>query len=1076
MKKPTLPWRLWPLHVFSLLVALVATVPLQAQPAGTGVVRGTVYNPVAKEYVRNAEVRLEGTSRVAFTENDGSFQFTGVAPGQASVTVAYTGYTATKETFTVSAGETSVREINLTSTATANEATTKDGVLKMDAYTVQTQREGNAKAIMAQRRDMNIITSVSSDIFGEVTDGNVGEFLKYLPGVDLDYVESEPRGPRLGGMDGQYVGVAFDGVRSASADANRGGGSSSRATSFEGFAITSVDSVEINRTASPENDADSPAGTVNMKTKRAFDRKGRTFTYSYGINMNGEEFTLKKVPGIEDGANKYKDYKWSPNWQMSYAESFFNKKFGVLLSASHSNQYTEQTAITMDYARGAATDARPMVLRDINFGDGPKFIIKDALLLTADWRVTPRLTLSTNLIYSYFEGHFQNRNFDFLAANNNTNVDNGRETVGGDGVLTVIGMRNLSAATGQAGAINGVVQNNGVSRLDNGGGGAAKMAYNRQFVPKFEYKIGSWVMDGYMAFSKAKNNYDAIERGFSNNEGGGVPSSWIATRPNAQSWEWTIRQTTGSDWYDMRSFVNTNTRDGGTRINNDDRTWVTEKWTGVLNARWTVPFLQRFPTVVKFGGKWDEETRINRTDTPLNVWSYNGPGGNTTTVNANTGANVITTWGNWANVGPDYISKFPFDTGTTNALTVININGQQGMPPRASRFEMANLFHAHPELWVNTSTPEDYYTANYVNSRHFRETITGGYAQADMRITSKLQIRFGGRVEETKDALREFDPLTRNELLARGVALNPVATNAGRPLTIAGMRTMFETNPMVTRHSKYTDFFPSLVAKYQILPDLEWQAGVNKGISRPPIDNLTGLWVLNDNVTPPTVNAPNPTLKPEHHKVYQTRIAYYFGGRSPGQVSVAYIQDEATNFIVNNDYTAEQFGVTDPDFANYIFKSTVNTVALQRYKNLDLSYNQTLGFLPSEYLRGISVGATYSRSYANQRRQGLAPHRATARLGYAYKRFSGSIGAIWVDNRPNSSVVGRYWGAMTKLDVNLNFRLTKYATLYVQARNPTNQKDQYYESPPGFEEGKHGLLRSTEEYGDNWVFGLKGQF
>src|ERR1043165_10107542 len=100
----------------------------------------------------------------------------------------------------------------------------------------------------------------SADIFGDVRDGNVGEFLKYLPGVDLDYVQSQPRGPRLGGMDGQYVGVSFDGMRTANADANRGGGSASRATSFEGFSITSIDSIEINRTASPENDADSPAG------------------------------------------------------------------------------------------------------------------------------------------------------------------------------------------------------------------------------------------------------------------------------------------------------------------------------------------------------------------------------------------------------------------------------------------------------------------------------------------------------------------------------------------------------------------------------------------------------------------------------------------------------------------------------------------------------------------------------------------------------------------------------------------------------------------------------------------------
>ena len=69
---------------------------------------------------------------------------------------------------------------------------------------------------------MNIGNSVSADIFGDVTDGNVGEFLKYLPGVDIDYVESQARGPTLGGMESQYVGVSYDGVRTASADANRG--------------------------------------------------------------------------------------------------------------------------------------------------------------------------------------------------------------------------------------------------------------------------------------------------------------------------------------------------------------------------------------------------------------------------------------------------------------------------------------------------------------------------------------------------------------------------------------------------------------------------------------------------------------------------------------------------------------------------------------------------------------------------------------------------------------------------------------------------------------------------------------
>jgi hypothetical protein len=150
---------------------------LFAQSGGTGSVQGKVFNPVTNEYVRNAEVRLEGTNQVTYTEGDGSFQFPNVAAGPAAIAVSFSGYATVKDSFTVTAGSPAVREINIVSTAAPAPVTRKDGVLQLAAFTVDSEREGNAKAIQAQRRNMDITTSVSSDIFGDVTDGNVGEFL-----------------------------------------------------------------------------------------------------------------------------------------------------------------------------------------------------------------------------------------------------------------------------------------------------------------------------------------------------------------------------------------------------------------------------------------------------------------------------------------------------------------------------------------------------------------------------------------------------------------------------------------------------------------------------------------------------------------------------------------------------------------------------------------------------------------------------------------------------------------------------------------------------------------------------------
>ena len=1026
-----------------LLLSTSAVAP--AQPAPTGTITGRVYNPAAQEYVRNAEVRIEGSDRAVFTESDGSFQFDRVPAGEVAVTVSYSGYNTVRHAFIVTAGQTAVREINLVSTLAA--PSVGGEIIKMSAFTVSSEREGNAKAVMDQRRNMDITTSVSSDIFGDVTDGNVGEFLKYLPGVDLDYVESEARGPRLGGMEAQYVGVSFDGIRTASADANRGGGDASRATSFEGFSITAIESIEISRTTSAESDADSPAGTINMKTRRAFMNKGRRINYNTSLNFNSEEMTLGKTWGPDENRN----FKWKPNYQFDYSESFLNQRLGILFSASRANSYTEQYSFTNGANRNpTAADPRPLVIRQIQFKDGPKFILKDSLSFTADYKATPRLVLSFTGIYTYAEGDFWNRNLDFVAANDNANVNNGRSRVGGDGILTV----STNRAT-----------NNTVPAMNITGGTSTKLTYTRTFAPKFEYKSGPWMLEGSFAISTSRNNYEALERGFSENENLNVPSDWIATRPHPMSWEWTIRQTSGNDWFSPASWA------GGTRVENSSREWLTEIWAGKLNATWNVPFMQRFPTQLKFGGKWNEEYRNNNNNDAFNFWRYIGPGGDVLTgYNATTGVPTFTTSGNWSNLG--YIARHEFDTGRTNALTVININGERGMPPRADRNKIGHLFRDHPELFVRAATADNYYNSYITNKRDFLQTVTAGFTQMDIRLASKISIRGGVRWEETKNALTEWDPRSRDEVIAAGFPVN----TSGRATSYNGLHYQYQDKPRVTRESKYHNWFPSYLLKYKVLSNLEFQAGFNKAIGRAPIDDLTGFWNFVEDASGATnrIDAPNPALLPEHHKNYQARLAYYFGSWAPGQLSVQVSQNDTKNLREDHDFTPQEFGLDDPDLDGYIIRSTRNSVARRRNRNMEVAYNQTLGFLPEQF-RGTSFNLAYTRAYASSRRGGLAPHRLTSRLGYAYHRFNGQLGMVWIDRRPESEY-GRYRPAHTTFDLNLNWRLNSHATIYVQGRNITGQPQKWYQSPQTLPEGTNAVIRQYQEYGSNWVFGVKGTF
>jgi outer membrane receptor protein involved in Fe transport len=127
----------------------------------------------------------------------------------------------------------------------------------------------------------------------------------------------------------------------------------------------------------------------------------------------------------------------------------------------------------------------------------------------------------------------------------------------------------------------------------------------------------------------------------------------------------------------------------------------------------------------------------------------------------------------------------------------------------------------------------------------------------------------------------------------------------------------------------------------------------------------------------------------------------------------------------------------------------------------------------------LNTSLTYDRSYASQRRNKLAPHRLSSRLGYAYRRFNGNLGMIWIDESPDGSSLdnyGRFNAERTQFDLTLNWKLNRYSTLYVQGRNITGKPVIWYESPRGQPEGSSPILRQYQEYGANWVFGVKGTF
>src|SRR5258708_16192783 len=104
-------------------------------------------------------------------------------------------------------------------------------------------------------------------------------------------------------------------------------GSASRGFESGQVSINSIESIEIRKTLTASMDADAPAGSINLKSKNAFERKGREAVVDLTYAANTYAFYLHKSPGPDDGRH----YKAFPGLKMSYAESF-GGRLGVQLN------------------------------------------------------------------------------------------------------------------------------------------------------------------------------------------------------------------------------------------------------------------------------------------------------------------------------------------------------------------------------------------------------------------------------------------------------------------------------------------------------------------------------------------------------------------------------------------------------------------------------------------------------------------------------------------------------------------------------------------------------------------------
>jgi len=130
------------------------------------------------------------------------------------------------------------------------------------------------KALTEQRNSDSIESVVHADGIGQLPDDNAAEALQRLPGVSVENDQGEGRFVSVRGLAPQLNAVTINGTNIPSPE------DGTRAVALDVLPSELIQSLSVVKTLTPDMDANSLGGTVNVRSLSAFDHDGLFYTLS----------------------------------------------------------------------------------------------------------------------------------------------------------------------------------------------------------------------------------------------------------------------------------------------------------------------------------------------------------------------------------------------------------------------------------------------------------------------------------------------------------------------------------------------------------------------------------------------------------------------------------------------------------------------------------------------------------------------------------------------------------------------------------------------------------------------------
>ena len=240
-----------------------------------GGIRGSVIDVDYDAPLPEVKVMISETGQEMTSAEGGSFFFEGVAPGSYTLMFSKSGYTRqTKSEVVVTPGQLAELEISM-------QAEYED----MDELVVKDiQMGGTSEAGLLNLRSASstLMDAVGADMMSQAGAGDAASALKLVAGATVQ----DGKYAVVRGLPDRYVNSQMNSVRLPSADPEK------RAVQLDQFPAAMIESMQVSKTFTPDQQGDASGGAVNVVLKGIPDESILKFTFGtkYKSTVNGQSF------------------------------------------------------------------------------------------------------------------------------------------------------------------------------------------------------------------------------------------------------------------------------------------------------------------------------------------------------------------------------------------------------------------------------------------------------------------------------------------------------------------------------------------------------------------------------------------------------------------------------------------------------------------------------------------------------------------------------------------------------------------------------------------------------------------